>query len=89
MLQAGHFVIVGVTIKGSGWGKVITTGGAGHWVVVTGFSGQWHAGSEDSEWNWVRINNPFANRVEYYPWQYFKDSMHNQGFTVGELWHNK
>lgn len=89
MLLTGHYVIAGVTIKGSGWGEVVTTGGVGHWVVITGFSSMWDAGTENSKWNWVRINNPFANRVEYYPWQYFKSSMKNQGYIVGELWHNK
>jgi len=89
MLQAGHYVIAGVTIVGSGWGQVVTTNGVGHWVVITGLSGEWNSMSEDSEWNWVRINNTFANRVEYYPWHYFKDSMKNQGYTIGELWHNK
>jgi len=88
ILAAGHYVIAGVTIGGS-WGQVVSNGETGHWVVVTGLSRQWEAGSEDSAWNWVRVNNPFSSRVEYYPWQYFKDSMHEQSFALGELWHNK
>lgn len=57
-----------------------------HWVVITGMSEQWDPINEDSVWNWVRINNPYNNRVEYYPWNDFKKSMNFGGFEMLELW---
>jgi RHS repeat-associated protein len=48
-------------------------GGTSHWVVITGFSTEWNLRSdsssgEPSTWKWVRVYNPFGNRVEYYWW---------------------
>ena len=47
---------------------------ARHWVVLTGLSSPWSPHS-DSSLNWVRLNNPFNNQVEYYPWGEFDQSL--------------
>ncbi|MCJ7511623.1 MAG: RHS repeat-associated core domain-containing protein [Anaerolineales bacterium] len=47
---------------------------AQHWVAITGLSSPW-ANQADSVLNWVRLNNPFNNQVEYYMWDEFDQSM--------------
>lgn len=61
--------------------------GIPHWVVLTGMSQQWDSWNEDSSLNWVRINNPYNNRSEYYPWKDFKVSLSIEtGYGFVELW---
>ena len=63
----GTIILASLQIE-NGWGKLIPQKGIDHWVVVTGLSESLVEGcSEDSPYNWIRINNPFNNRVEYYP----------------------
>jgi RHS repeat-associated protein len=45
-----------------------------HWVLITGISEQWDYTNDSSEWNWVRIYNPFDNRTEYYWWEDFRNA---------------
>jgi len=45
-----------------------------HWVAITALSGPWSE-QPDSVLNWVRVNNPFNNQVEYYLWSEFNQSM--------------
>jgi hypothetical protein len=91
MLMANHYVIAGVEIEAGGgnWGRLVTTEtDTGHWIVLTAMSSdaQWDSSDERSPWNWVRINNPFANRVEYYPWWFFKAAFYIQDLPVMEIW---
>jgi hypothetical protein len=62
--------------------------GIGHWVVVTGMSNSCHWDDDESPLNWVRVNNPYNNRVEYYPWKDFKISMKKgeAAYQLVELW---
>jgi len=50
--------------------------GARHWLVVTGLTSgsQWMQGTE---YQWVRVANPFENETEYYPWDTFIGSVEN------------
>jgi RHS repeat-associated protein len=86
-LRGGHYLMAAVRINiyqpANG---AIAPAGAAHWVLITGFSAQWQSSDEYSPWNWVRVNNPFGNRVEYYWWRDFKDSATVGGFFLIDLW---
>lgn len=87
MLRMGHYVLVLSNLDLSDiWGRITinTYNNVGHWFVLTGMSQQWET-DEKSVFNWVRINNPFSNRTEYYPWWYIKKSMFTQTPIVVEL----
>ncbi|MBI9051626.1 MAG: hypothetical protein JEZ00_19540 [Anaerolineaceae bacterium] len=56
---------------------------SGHWVVVTGFSGQWEDDLNSTK-NWVRIYNPMFDRIEYYQWNVF--SSYIKPGNALELW---
>ncbi len=106
-LSQGKFAIAGVRIiSGSSRpesaeiaGKV--GGGRGsptHWVVITGMSKEWSWSQEtayindNSQWNWVRIYNPFDNQTEYYHWEDFMQAWDNAGgmtvvLTKGYEWY--
>ena len=80
----------------NGFGTLVPRAKTGHWVLLTGLSQScgnsgWQS-DEYSSWNWVRINNPYNNRVEYYPWKDFKESISiSTGDAVWqllELWKN-
>jgi hypothetical protein len=87
MLSQQHYVIVLVQSEIiNGYDRVITSEKVGHWVLITGFSQQWSNGDEESAWNWVRINNPYNNREEYYPWKDSKLSLAIDGYSIVELW---
>ena len=60
----------------------------GHWVLITGLSEQWDCNDDDSAWNWVRINNPYNNRIEYYPWKDFKKTISKgkAAYQLVEFW---
>jgi len=79
-MRAGRFLIP-LTSLSTTTGELVREGGVGHWVVVTGFSQPWHpvaAGSWRANFgNWVRVNNPFNNAEEYYPWTHLSSSMLN------------
>jgi RHS repeat-associated protein len=106
MLQLGHYVIVLTTMKrdipintDNPWGTLTNThinNSVAHWVVLTGMSQQWDETNEASIMNWVRVNNPYSNQEQYYPWKFFKDSMtswntlvadQGAGPMVMEIWH--
>ncbi len=90
MMRQNHYpiVLVNISNQSSQWQPLITTDqGVQHWVLVTGFSQQWDYSNEYSAWNWVKINNPYNNRVEYYPWKDFKQSMSSgTGWSLVEIW---
>jgi hypothetical protein len=46
--------------------------GIPHWVLLTGISEEWRRNDDYSEYNWVRLFNPFDNQAEYYWWPDFK-----------------
>jgi RHS repeat-associated protein len=77
-MKAGRFLIP-LTSLSTSTGELVKEGGVGHWVVVTGFSQPWYPVTDSSGWpnfgNWVRVNNPFNNAEEYYPWTHFASSM--------------
>ncbi len=50
-----------------------------HWVVVTGISQQWQDNNQ-SEWNWVRVYNPFDDETEYY---WYPDFYTSKGTITG------
>ncbi|MFC1878991.1 hypothetical protein ACFLZW_03675 [Chloroflexota bacterium] len=76
-LSASRLVIAGVLASGSE-GTVHPNSGVEHWVVITGISTKWR-NDPWSEWNWVRIYNPFDNEIEYYPWNDFRKSWKADG----------
>jgi RHS repeat-associated protein len=86
-LVQDHYLIM-LTALNSGTGYLVPSGGSGHWVVLTGFSMQWDDSNVNSILNWVRVNNPFNNSVEYYLWKDFASSMISKGsgFLWLELW---
>jgi hypothetical protein len=43
--------------------------GDSHWIVLTGLSNEWNWTNLSDSHNWIRINNPFRNRIEYYYWK--------------------
>jgi RHS repeat-associated protein len=73
MLSYGAHLMVQVGCTNPN-GRIVSEPDIAHWVVLTGLSAQWQT-DESSIWNWVRVNNPYNNQVEYYPWRIFKDSM--------------
>jgi hypothetical protein len=91
MLEANHYLIVFTeTTKLSSWATLQNhspgeTNHAEHWVVLKGMSQNWVENDEHSIMNWVKINNPFGNREEYYPWWYFKGSMSVYPYTAPYL----
>ena len=88
-LNQNHYLIALVQSRiVDGYDQVVPFFETGHWVIITGLSGSWNSVNEESEWNWVRINNPFNNRVEYYPWKDFKKSFDLTGYSMVELWQN-
>lgn len=58
------------------------SGGAKHWVVITGISNQWEINKDLSPWNWIRIYNPFNNQTEYYWWEDFQRSWKVESGTM-------
>ena len=88
MLSQNHYVIANVQINvdEQGWSRVTASQGIPHWVIVTGMSSPWDGANKESATNWVRINNPYNNRAEYYPWKDFKPSLGYQGWSLVELW---
>ena len=79
-IQYGHnFVVLTKLSSGIGYPTLHNRSGIDHWVVLNAMSGEWDMNDEFSPWNWVKINNPFNNRFEYYPWKYFKESMVSSG----------
>lgn len=82
-LELDHYLIM-LTALNSGTGYLVPSGGSGHWVVLTGFSRQWDDTNVTSILNWVRVNNPFNNSVEYYRWKDFASSMISKG--AGYIW---
>jgi hypothetical protein len=91
-MQEGRFLIVLVRhhIIRQYWSELVTEGGGTHWVVLTGFSESWKEYADYSMYNWVRINNPFNNRREYYLWRDFIKSManatSNENLNILLLW---
>jgi len=91
-LRMGHYVMALVKMQydyghgdsRTGWSEVISTGNTPHWVVITGFSAPWNNNDPSSSYNWIRINNPYNNRVEYYPWMHFYDSL--VAYSLVEIW---
>jgi RHS repeat-associated protein len=77
-LTTSHLIIAGVKANGSK-GKILTGGGVEHWVVITGISRDQNSLEWESDWNWVRVYNPFDNETEYYPWKDFRVSWENDG----------
>jgi RHS repeat-associated protein len=71
-LQKGNFPFMLVKVDSS-HGNLIPhdNRGTAHWILATGLSAEWERGTP---WQWVRLNNPFDNQVEYYPWETFEDS---------------
>lgn len=54
----------------------------GRWIVVTGMTKPWDFQNESiSPLNWIKINNPFGNRVEYYPWREFNLSVNSNSMV--------
>jgi len=84
ILTRKHYFIAGVHMNGSGILADRSKGGVGHWVVITGFSAQWHYSSIYAMNNWVRILNPFNNKTEYYRWDEYRKSS-SPGIGL-ELW---
>jgi RHS repeat-associated protein len=72
ILQKGHYIIIG-TLLNTANGRQDSTG-AKHWVVVTGIVG-----------NYVRINDPFDNREEWYLWSDFQASVMADGSVALEV----
>jgi hypothetical protein len=87
-LAIGHYHIALVDID-TNLDGILTNynSGTGHWIVITGFSSQWSSSSLDSKWNWVRIYNPFRNRIEYYSWMKFRNSVRTG--TALEVWEDE
>ena len=86
MLGKKHYAIALVQIKiEGGYSRIIRDTGIGHWVLITGMSAQWEK-NDNSSYNWIRINNPYNNRKEYYPWTDFKTSWSHFAFGYVELW---
>lgn len=90
-LAQGHYLIPLVTLMPDASGMLVPIESAdttGHWVVLTGFSSPWDDTNENSFMNWVSINNPFYNRVEYYLWRDFRRSIRSAsgGYGLLELW---
>jgi hypothetical protein len=84
-LALGHYHIALVDIDTSKNGRLKNYNtGTGHWIAITGFSAQWSSSSLDSKWNWVRIYNPYENRIEYYSWKEFRNSVRLG--TALEIW---
>ena len=77
MLSRGHYVVPLVFIDTLRAGALVphTQSDTGHWVLLTGISSQFRTGNMNSEWNWVRIYNPFLVRPEYYTWNEFYHSL--------------
>jgi RHS repeat-associated protein len=85
-LNMHHYLIALVQSKvTNGWNQVSPGGGVNHYVVITGLSSNWQS-YEKSPLNWVRVNNPYNNREEYYPWKDFKPAFKELGFGMVELW---
>jgi hypothetical protein len=90
-LQEGHYLIPLVTFLPDRSGKLVPIASkpsTSHWIVLTGFSYPWDGSGGDSIINWVRINNPFFNREEYYLWKDFRRSMEAApgGYGLLEAW---
>ncbi|MBK9781708.1 MAG: hypothetical protein IPP55_16925 [Anaerolineales bacterium] len=86
-LASGHRLLALATLKESGeWRPLVTGTGILHWVLITGFSTNWNEIDENSNRNYVRINNPYNNRKEVYMWRDFKASIANNGWGLVELW---
>jgi len=84
MLVKGHYPIILSNIDpNTGWQIPYNTEKTnyGHWVLVTGFS----SSEVYSPYKWVRINNPFNNQEEFYPWWYFDKTL-TPGDHVVEIW---
>ena len=73
-LGLGHFIIALASLD-TGAGELVPRYAVSHWVVPKGFSDTWEDANSLSFLNWVVINNPFHNRVEYYPWSDYSESM--------------
>jgi len=88
MLRSNHYVIalINITVDVNGFSRVVPDVAIGHWVVITGLSHPWDFNNDNSASNWVRINNPYNNRPEYYPWKDFRDSWQIYGFTYVEFY---
>jgi hypothetical protein len=56
--------------------------GVGHWVVFTGMTLDWDWSNPESKENWIRVNNPFNNREEYYQWSDFRESVSSPRYMV-------
>ena len=90
-LQQQHYLIILGNLQDKGAYRTLVSQASKtpHWVLITGLSQQWVENDETSAWNWVRINNPYNNRVEYYPWKDFKLSISSgeaAGYPLLELW---
>ena len=86
-LASGHRLLALASLRGSGeWRPLVTGTGILHWVLITGFSTNWDETNENSNRNYVRINNPYNNRKEVYMWKDFKASLANNGWGLVELW---
>ena len=84
-MTRGRFIISLTSLR-KATGTLVSGGGIGHWVVVTGLSKEWSKYSEGSFLNWVRVNNPYNNAVEYYPWKEFNQSMLNADTCEAWRW---
>ena len=73
--HANLLIMANLKISGEDGVLVPYDSSTGHWVVLTGMSSNWYDFDEGSEYHWVRINNPFNNRTEYYQWSDFKSSI--------------
>lgn len=86
ILIQSHPLISLVNISTGKAGKLVprdSNGAICHWVVITGFSRCWDPEHENAPLNWIRIQNPFCNHTEYYPWSEFLLSVQN---NVAEIW---
>ena len=73
MISNGGYVIIGVFLD-TATGRIISSGGVPHWVVLTGIAG-----------NTAIINDPFDNQIEYYGWNLIEDSIMNSLGTIIQI----
>lgn len=103
-LQQGHYLMILTNLKPHGQRRELIPNSkypgaiplddptskfsSGHWVLITGLSEQWDCDDDNSAWNWVRVNNPYNNRVEYYPWNDFKNTISTgkASYQLVEFW---
>ncbi|MCB9436968.1 MAG: hypothetical protein H6673_08235 [Anaerolineales bacterium] len=83
-INTGNTVFMLVNISNSGVeedsGVIVPRGVISHWVVVLDIA---HISSEqETEVLWLKVYNPYSNRVEYYPWSEVWGQQY--GYATGE-----